>query len=419
MLLLLNMGFFDRIFGRKQVEEVEELPIDFNNIDNFVEKEKEIILRNTHNEIKSIYNNIDGAFNNLKQSIQKLQRAGTDKNVYISKKESQIITSNRENYLKQLSLFLEKSRLKELNYRNALEYCDLLQKDLDDISKRTAKNYHITSYIFGEAKEVAKSLKSLDDLSRNLKERIMKNKEINYVEKLDSLHQEYKEKISDKDHINNSIAQESLNEEKELDNLNEIEEKINALKKSEEFKDYSNLNDELEKMDKDLLDVKNNIIDFFSPLYRILRKFQKISIEHERLIENYINYPAETLVGDKDLEIKVVLKKLKEEILKESIKDKEEKINKIMKIIDSFNDQDIKKLRSEFSKLNNEKAKIVNKLNLLNIKKDLDNLESETKIINDRIEKIRANKEKLKLSLTTTNLDDIKDEIKTLARNRP
>src|SRR3989344_9082350 len=133
--------------------------------------------------------------------------------------------------------------------------------------------------------------------------------------------------FSQKKDINNMLDQkktiESLEKNKnqildEIKSLNDNEflfqAKLEELEKSEEYRNFVQSNEMLEKYKNDLKYTEYYITELFSPLKRAMRKYSKMSVLYEKLLIKYEQDEIKSWLDDTDLKILNTLSDMKKSV---------------------------------------------------------------------------------------------------------
>jgi len=148
-----------------------------------------------------------------------------------------------------------------------------------------------------------------------------------------------------------------------------------------------------------------------------MRKYTKIVLEDEYLLQKYLESPLNALLKDNELRIISLLKGIEKNISNDSIelKDKKRKktLAKIKELDKDFFDDFLKKYNDIKEKLNETNKKI----NKMDIKGKILNKEKELEELNINIEKIENDIENLKNEIEKIDIDEIKKDIENNIEN--
>ena len=337
------MNFFKRLFGKKQ-KDSKEFKLD--ELEDWI-KDNSPIFKN----FKDIFNKIDIETKEANIKLDNLENINFPKDAdeYIKKR----VKDNIEAYSRQIRLFLNKINIDiTLNFQSINEFCNNLEQDLEKLNKGTSKSFYIIQLLFNnDVSKVASSIKKISDLNRELIE--IPNRDDSLIWegvllKINKLRTGY---------IFNERLQKELNEKEKLleqnhSELEELNKKRSELEISEEYTKLISMRGERDELEKEMYELKNEVINLFGPLDKALKKFIKTG-ENE-ILEEYADSPL-TLFKDYDLIIIDELKKIEKAILDNKIDLDEKKREKVLKIIQEINHE---KLRGYVDKENDIEDKI-------------------------------------------------------------
>lgn len=268
-------------------------------------------VRDAETELKerydSIRNEVKSRIQNTREKVRILEEAKLI-NPNISTKELQFMNGNRKFYTDRTNILL-----KQIEDILSHEPNFVLQNYSDFINgfaQSTARAFRILHEFFeNEVRQVANSVKEIDEAVAHLKndpkikrynaiEKIMK--ELHFLENKAKKKQELAEII---EKLKNELVLIKSDEERSLSKKEEIL-KSNEYKLLLSFMDKKkNTEDEIEKL-------KAELYSFFSILERPLRKYERMSLEHGKLIEHYSVDALNALMTDYNYKILDILEGL-------------------------------------------------------------------------------------------------------------
>jgi hypothetical protein len=333
------MGLFG-IFKKKQKSE----EIALTKLDEWLSLHTRDRLEILNASIKEIFEQIEETIQNLEQGITLLQNAEIADADKIQPKVKSIVLGHRQNYIRRLTQLISAIRQPaEISHTAALEFYETTQQELDKFSQETTKSYYAVQHLFHkEIDEIAKLIKLLDKHTDKIKKLIEKSSavEIDHA----------KQQIS---HLQGQIEKKALLEkeleilksrlEKAENSTRQSEQELNKLLESREYLELQELNQKLANTKEDMLAMETQITHLFSPIERPLRKFSKITLEDEKLVQSYSEKPSQALLEDRDLKIVPLLQKMKNSILSNAVELKDKKKEKTL--------ETIKKLAPEYLRL--------------------------------------------------------------------
>jgi hypothetical protein len=333
------MGLFG-IFGKKQKSQ----EISLAKLNEWLRLHTKDRLEILNASIKEIFGQIEETIQNLEQSITLLQNAEITDADKIQPKVKSIVIGHRQNYIRRLTQLINAIKQPaEINHLTALEFYEKTQQELDNFSQETTKSYYAAQHLFHkQIDEIAKLIKTLDRHTDKIKKLIEKSSavEIDHAQQqIDYLQKQIEKKALLKKEL--EILNSRL--EKAEESTKQAEQKLNELLESREYLELQELNGKLARTQEDILAMETQITHLFSPIERPLRKFSKITLEDENIVQAYSEKPSKALLEDKELKIVPLLQNMQKSILSGGIELKDKKKEKSLEII--------KKLAPEYLKL--------------------------------------------------------------------
>ncbi len=299
------MWLLEKIFGKKIEEAPKKETIGFDEVLTKIEELKKNEIDKISTEASSIVENIKTDKNLLIETINDIKTseivsrdARTDPILKSAKEKlTSVLTAETISIPENITL----SSLKEMNLSIA-EFLKTVEAN--------RKNFYYLSVAFPEKMgSVKERLVSLEKNAKTIKELIKSGifKAVAMVsDNMDSIHELEKKNVEMKTEINNI--------ENKIISVKEISEKskkeLEDLKSSKEYFEYINSEKEAEEMKKELERTKTLIFTLLSPLYRPLKKFEKISDDskNSEFIETFLENPLITL--EKYDKLKIILVEL-------------------------------------------------------------------------------------------------------------
>jgi hypothetical protein len=370
---------------KKEKEIIEEIKEE--EIEPWFKEKVKTIEKNVKEKLEDIRKELYDKVEETKKTVEELENSELH-NSNISVRELQFMKGNRKSYIHSTRMFLreiEDTFEQEMNFflTHYYEY-------LDNFVKSTSRAYRILQEFFAnEASEVAKKIKEID----RVVDRIKADKEMHEQSIIERNNQEL-ESINHKIIKKNELTKE----------IKEIEAKIKGIEKdiknnksrkeeivnTEEYKDLKKKEQRLEEIEKEIKTIKNKLYNNFSPIERALRKYSKISLGDEKLIEHYYSDAYKALKTDKGLKIINILEGLKNNIEKGKIDLKDKKSKKAIETIEKMSKYFFEKIIEEEEIKQKEKKEIRNEIEESKIKEEYE--EVIEKIEESEKEKTRKDK---------------------------
>lgn len=330
------------------------------------------------------------------------------RNPNITVREIQFMEGNRKTYVQRTELFL--NQIKDILDYEFNFFFQNYKQYIEDFSRSTTRSYRILQEFYAhESRDVAIKIKEIDELISNLKN----DEQINNYEKIEEIKKGFFS-------INNKIKKKKEMEDDINDIDNEIirlkeQEKIldtrkNEILSSQEYKEILNLEIEKRNIENKLNSLKDAIVQRFSSLQRALRKYQRITLEHERLIEYYIADPLSALISDNNFHIVAILEGAAKNISNNIIELKEPQ--KALQEIRKLNREYFANYLTEYKDFLKKKEQTEKRISENKLKKEHDELKERINEANESNKGLNNKKMALENELASINVANMYTEIK-------
>jgi hypothetical protein len=390
------MNFFRNLFKKKEeIVKIEDLDRWF-----------ELNIKPELGQIKDILQQVEQTKNELMENLKALEKVEVKEQVL--KKVKDVVEGNVPAYIRAVEIFLEKIEIpEETNSENLNKFYETTQEELNQLGKKTARNFAIMQTLIGEElAAIAKNIKKIDELSKN----IMKEaKKLQKTEKIKKKIEELKEAMKNKEQNreqNKRYIEEKENLQKEKE---ELEKNIGELEKSNDAKELKILKQEMINLEAAKNENDSEILSFFSPLQKAFKRYNNQF--YIKKVDEYIENAAETLKQDKELEIMKYLEDIKKMIELGKIDIKEDKKKKALESLDILTENYLRNFIKEDETLKKEKEETEEKIK--NNKYDSQKQEIETQIKEKerRIEEIDKEMGRIKKINIKEYKEDIEKEL--------
>jgi len=370
-------------------------------------------------QIKEFFTNINEQKESLKEKLEILEKAKIDpkEKDKIQDRVKNIVTGHKDNYLREMNRFIEHLETgEEQGLQTAIRFNKSLNKTLDELAKRTAKNYQAAQHLFFKpVEEVFKTVGKINILTRNFGIEV-ENVGLNKISTIKEIISSIEEDREKKKTLQASLSPKE-EELKELSKEREsLVEEFNELRASDKFNTLKDLKDEENKLNDLIEDNENKIHSFFSKLGRALRKYEKVTLEI-KLVRKYLENPITALLKDNELKIVEVLEKLGGSINDGSVELNDKQKDNALKTIETR--EVLGDLFSWGKELEGKRIVIEKGLNELNVKKEMDSIKQKIKSLDEDNSQIKKEildiKEKL-VVFEDNNFDELKSLIKDALR---
>ncbi len=381
-------SFFSRLFNKKKelsFKSVEEL-------EKYFSSQTSAVLERENRKSSGTQKEVVQKIGELKFAIENLRGAEL-RNPDIEPRMKDFMIGNRTNYLTQLNYLINNLPGFEENFQE--DYAELMKLFIE----KTRKNDAILREFFAnELREVSIKMAELNSLVEKTSKPSREWTEINKViEKI----REYKDGEENlKNFLNRNFENELIGSRNKI----EIQKKEKTdLENSKEHEDYNSLIDEIRIANEFFDKLKGEITNLLSPASRSLKKYQRISIENEELIEDYLFSPEDALCNDKENKILELIEKASnaEDNDKDKIKMERVKSQLSKEVLDILRQRYLS-LQEKITQLEKQKENSTVKQKLEKFEEEirtkeeeLQDLEMESEGFKTRIEELKSMNEEL------------------------
>ncbi len=401
------MGFLDRFFKSK----IEEKEIKLEELKQYTENLLKEKFANINQKIEETYSDLEKTKSKLKENLNILRNAELQ-NKNVPTRALQLMEGNREAYIKKISNFLEQIELPDIeSYSLINDFCNNFDVTLDELNKATYKGYEVMrEFFYNQATNIAIGIKDININIKNLKQ-LVANKELSKIEYLRELVKKIEKFNESKDSLKENIKQQELLIKESEQKIESVKKRFEGIKQSKEYDEYKRTEEEKESLLEKIKAEKDEIIQLFAILEKSLKKYKRGSL-NEKLINQFLEDPNRALLEDTELNIVLVLAKLKGNIEQNKIELKDKKKEKTLEVIDKLNKDFLNGKRFNLEQQTRTKIILNDRLSKNNInnlyQEERYKLEHFTKKLEDENKKL----ETLKKEKETLNINKIKDDIK-------
>jgi len=418
------MGWLKSIFGKK-VKEQKEIPID--GLLDWLDNETKPEYESFESRVSSYIEQVKSALKKIEELMPALENAEIKDADKIQSKVKSVVLGHRGNYIRMLKLLIHSIKIPaDIDHSLVLDFVKKTENYLEDFTKNSTKSYYASQHLFHkEIEAIAKAIGELDSALKGIK-KLAEKTNITQINKLKEKIKKIKEAINRKQELGLQLkeAEKKLHEFELSKQLSE--KKIKDLGQSREFSNFNSLKQELNGIKNDILQLETDILQMFSPLERALKKFSRITLEDDKLIEAYASSPVAALMSDNGLKITELLQNMKKQIQSNSIELKDKQKEKTLDVISSIEKEHLANIVYKYSSLQEKKEAFERQIKankVLHTKKELEykleHIESMLNKIKKNILEIGKNKEKidinkLKIDLQNSLNNTLKQEIKII-----
>ena len=365
----------------------KNISINLNELEEFLNNNDNNELNEINKEINNILHKIKRTKAKLIKIVEQLQKTKLrSKNL----SERNFVQNSKDGFCHKSLFFYKELVIPEINYQKISDFCKDFEEDFYEYDQHTVKQISVLIDYFPKINEVSKNIKLIENYIVNLYElsqdvSVVKYKTIiakiielkKYNKNLSKLN----EKINDhEDDLNYTLNQ----QKKAKDELSEL--------RSRPEYNTVNKNDKIKKeAESEINKIKLKIIKKTRPLL----KLEKLTKKDKKLIDDYVNYPLDTLKKDKKFAIYRIGKKKYKKLSKDyfsKILDDYTKLNELRKKSVELLDKSL--ITMKFKDINYKIDHSIEKIDRL--KEEISDIKNTMKHLDvngkkDKIEKILSN----------------------------
>lgn len=312
------LSFIKKIFARgpSEKEQAAKKEMALEELDAWLARKEEQMRTALNGILREASAEMEEAKAALQGSIDALREAEL-RNPNIPAKALHFMQGNRDSYVKLASLFLRDAfpeGISGMAYEEAKTFISGFKQHIESFSSSSLKNYQVLQHFFAhESQAVAKRIKGSENALRKLEEALVESG-------LDALAEAKEEAASIRQKIGRrrEFAEETEREKGHLRRAGQKEqglrEELAALEASDEAKALGGWREELRSVEDSLARARRELSFRFSPLEKALKKFAKVSFEHDRMIAAYAERAEQAIEEDSQLAILSILPKLRQSL---------------------------------------------------------------------------------------------------------
>jgi chromosome segregation ATPase len=406
------MGFLEWIFGRRKEETVQEKKdyeeLNMDSVGALLSKKFEEKFEPFKKDANKIYQELQSATDNIEKSLNELAEAKfTDQ---VDPELLQNVTAHRKSFIQKMEFMRKHLKIQmQPDFDSILNYSQSISQTISETNQNTVNDYRFVDRLFEkEGEQVINDFKVIGKLSDDLKNLIKSDKDnLLSIKNMQNDFESVKKEICILHEMEENL--EILDEK--ISNLKSEHEKENEeIKKLESGKDWSDLNELLEKKKRimdEISKLKSELIQNISKIERPLRKLKNmvdkgsVDIDNEKLLEKYVDSFLGKVIEDKNSEeINSILKTIQKNISEGKIETKDDEVKNILEN-DVFGN-----ILKKYSALENDQKELEERIDEnIGLKRrnemedNIKDLEKQMEISNSEIEKIKKQIDKIKGSV--------------------
>lgn len=294
-----KMSFFRKLFSR----EPQEITINSNEIEDWLNNTSSEILSDINNRIKGTHTDINNFKTKLKKSLAKLENAELI-NPNIPEREKHMMNGNRVNYVQKANLFLNEIELPE-EYKKIELFTNDFEERITKFNQNTSRAYFILkNYFDKDMREIATNFKNIEKSIIELIS-VFNNDKIRQYKSLLSRIRELNQNQDESNELSKKINELEKELEEAKDKKILLEKKIETLKHSKDFKEFHDLEQQRKQVESGILELNQKLNNALKAFDKALRKY--LHDTKNKLIAAYLDNPISALEHDKSFEFVVLL----------------------------------------------------------------------------------------------------------------
>ncbi|MBI3032547.1 hypothetical protein HYY69_03665 [Candidatus Woesearchaeota archaeon] len=404
------MGLFNRFkafLARK--EAVSEIIISGQDLENWINQQSSEAVLVLDKRLEEIYNQLAQEISSLKQNISNLQKAQLmNENIVV--KAKQIMEGNRETYIKRLLQFIDKLDVTNKGYFSAKNLMNLFEAELALFLEATPKNYYVLQEFFAhEAKAITNNI-------QNIGKEIIMMKGLIQQSNVDELYaaKNLLKEISDKKRLvkekESLIAQKKKEIHELLLSREKVEQKLESLKRSDVFAEFNSLTQKRDLVLKAINDIDKNLYEKFSVLDRPLRKYAHEG-SYDELIAKYLVHATTALVEDEKFELLIVLEQVKTAVEQDAVALKDKQKEKVIEIIKMLNRDELLTIKKQYLTLRAEKQDLEKRIKVSSLQQDYNELRYKIEHYHNKSKRLIEEINELERTMYQTHIDQLQKKI--------
>ncbi|MBL7050769.1 hypothetical protein ISS04_01245 [Candidatus Woesearchaeota archaeon] len=375
------MGIFDFLkkFSKKE-EEIIELELD--EISGWINSQFEKNIEKIEIKLNNVREKIKVEKKKVKGNLEELKNAKL-RNKNVPERIIQIINGNRDTYIQKVGLLMDEVRIPK-EFKDIIKFCDGFEDVINNFSKSTLKAYQVLQEFFGDKSfGVAENIRDTDKFVKEAKS-ILKNAEIDELERLKQKVMGILEKINSKKDLEENIS----STKKDLKEVNkkfvDKKEKLEQVKKSDEYGLFNDLVSKKESLENEKKELEMMLWHSFSVIEAGLKKYERVTLE-KGVVKKYLANSLMALLKDTELKIVDVLNKMENSISNGDVELKDKKKEKILHELGKLNVDYFKEFLEKYNKIEWELDQLKVKFEESTIMVDIEKLKEEIDIIENKI----------------------------------
>ncbi|MEM4282726.1 MAG: hypothetical protein QXU88_02535 [Candidatus Woesearchaeota archaeon] len=349
--------FLSKLFGKKQSSEQKAEKTDIAGLIRILNEEKRKAEEHFVMRLEDCNAELRHALKELSSSITLLRNARLI-NPNIPERAKQFAEGNREAFARAAERLIQGLDFPSAPFQTAIFFKEM-DKRLADFASASSRPYHLLQEFFAnESRAVMEKVALLEKNANLLKQAFVASR----LEEIDKLILEAEELQSRTKNI--SLLKNELEAAKSR--ARELEGTFfklkEALSEAEGDLVLFELTSSLERTRRESASLESAIRASFTPLEAALKKYAKISFEHNVLVAKYLEDPVQALSQDIELKILNALERLRDLLEKDQLELKERKKERCLQAISKLNKEFLETFVKKYAMLKRDEEALLSKI---------------------------------------------------------
>jgi len=248
--------------------------------------------------------------------------------------QKSIIEGNRKTYSQKIERFSSTIILPE-EQDTLLTYCTTFEKQLDDFTKNTLKNYKILIEFFtNEITTIINNLKTIDELIKQTRTTITQSA-LTAGKTLQKKLTHLQTQLQKRQTLQKEIKQAKNQLHDQTNKVQKKEQQLRIIEQEKEYQHHTQLVMKQQLRTQELEEHKKQLSGDLSSITTALKKYERLTKDPKR-IRHYLENPCEALKADTALAIVPLLNHLRETIINGTLELKQGKKEKNLNTTKTF-----------------------------------------------------------------------------------
>lgn len=396
-------NFIKKFFAKEEIIE----KISPENLEQWFEERAKLLEGDIKTKITSLKKEFIEKIRIAENTLGNLEKAKL-RNPNISVREIQFMEGNRKSYLQKTSYFLK--QIEDIIDFEINFFLHPYKEYVENFAKSTSRPYTILQEFFAnELRGIAIKIRDID----RIVEKIKNDEEIHSYSRIELIKKELasiENRKKKKKELSSSIKQVGSNLNKLEIEKKELQKQKQEIISSKEYKALVDIGQEKKETEAEIKKFKDDFYMQFSPLQRVLRKYQRMAYQYDKLIEHYHTDALNAMVTDFSLKIVEILKGMTKQIKEGKLQDK--KSEKILALTANMNERYFTDFLKKYNSALKKKNELERKDKESRIKQELGQVNEKMDEIKSKENDLKSKLSMLKNELESINIEHMREKLK-------